>query len=119
MAGIAYDTVAGATLTPDGLALVGLGLQMLVDTRFVDSEFFAADGSQGNLCDVLPGLDVPCAPCPEDDELRCLPLELTLANAAAVEVTSVDPENGVPNDTLVPVSQALVDRRRASGLCPE
>ncbi len=113
--GLAHDTVfGGGTISPDGVSIEGMWMDMAVDVDLIEeratSGFVSCD-----LIEMLGGR--PCEPCPEQPERMCAFVTIGL-EGERVELDYQHPQTGEPMTTLVEVTQEQVDAWTEAGTCP-
>ncbi len=112
------DATVRGTLMADGTSIHGVAVEGMLDLSF-DDVFHGEDGPVPDQCARLDWFGVAqCVECPDWSGPNCLPVSFVLGTAYEVDVRSVHPFTGETIDTLLSVSDDLLDAWIDQGYCP-
>jgi len=110
------DVEIAGSFEPDGDAMVGGTFDAFMDTRCLDT-LIDPGAEEGAACELLDSLGIPCQPCPDETGDFCLQVSAYGIHAEQVDATATDPETGEEYETLIAVTEEMVEGWVEAGVC--
>ena len=103
-----HDFKYGASITEDGEMAVGGMFDGVMDIRVFDT-LIDPHAQEGAACELLASLGLLCGDCPDDTGRFCMYVAAYDIPGTRVDVYSMNPETGEEYDTIIEISQEMVD----------